>query len=156
MKENKFNKILVAIFKLILDIFKAFFKFLIEIRFILTGLILLFILISFSHKIKESKFINSLFNVIKIADPKVISYGCDDSTSTLFEYSVVIKGSIRNEGGDGNIVIEAILYQGTKNLKKTEKYHISEFETIDFRIVFDEAELLGDKISCTVSTYAVK
>jgi hypothetical protein len=75
--------------------------------------------------------------------PIVVSEGADNSTTTLFEYSVKVWAEIRNDGGNGTIAMEATFVQGDKTFTKTTTRYFKSLETGRMELVFDEATMLG-------------
>ena len=81
----------------------------------------------------------------KFAPPKpvIISKGADDLSSKLFDYSVEVWTDVRNDGGDGFVVMKATFYQNRKSYTKTTRKYFNYLETARMKIVFDEARLFG-------------
>lgn len=96
-----------------------------------------------------------LFSKVMPPQPIVVSSIADASSSKLLEYSVKVKGVVRNEGGDGYVVVEATVQQGGDSWTKTERIYLSSFETKDFELIFDEARMLGENPSYYVRAYNV-
>lgn len=96
-----------------------------------------------------------LFSKVMPPQPIVVSSTADASSSKLLEYSVKVKGVVRNEGGDGYVVVEATVQQGGDSWMKTERIYLSSFETKDFELIFDEARMLGENPSYYVRAYNI-
>lgn len=84
----------------------------------------------------------SLFKTIVPPKPVVVSSYADGSSSKLFEYSVKVVGSIRNDGGDGYVVAEATVSQDGETWTKTDQIFLGSYETAAVEFVFDEVRLL--------------
>jgi hypothetical protein len=84
--------------------------------------------------------------------PVVVSSQADGLSSKILDYSVRVFGSIRNDGGDGYVVVEATVFQGNDSWTKTAKIYLSSGTTGDYKIVFDEVRLLNKtpkfRVSC--------
>jgi hypothetical protein len=77
----------------------------------------------------------------KFAPPKpvIVSKGADDLSSKLFDYSVQVWADVRNDGGDGFVVMKATFYQNRKSYTKTTRKYFNSLETARMKIIFDEA-----------------
>ena len=94
--------------------------------------------------------------IIKIfypPNPIIVSYKANDLSSKLFDYSVQVEATIRNDGGNGDIVFEATVYQDGNTWTKTVKKYFESKETSDMQIIFDEVKLFKGKIQTSVKAY---
>ena len=62
-----------------------------------------------------------LFKTVVPPVPVIVSSDFDGSSTRLFEFSAKVHGDVRNDGGDGYIVIEAEVNQDKNSWKKTMK-----------------------------------
>jgi hypothetical protein len=97
----------------------------------------------------------SIFRSVVLPNPEIVSSQADGSSSKLFEYSIKVKGAVTNKGGDGSVIVEATLTQGEKSWTKTMDLYMTSYDTKDFEIIFDEAELLNDEPQYSIRTYAL-
>jgi hypothetical protein len=103
-------------------------------KYIIWGVVIIIgIIIAFNYQ--------SIFKSVVPPHPIIVSSKADGSSSKLFEYSVKVSGSVRNDGGDGSIVVEVVLFQGNNSWKKTKQLYLPAYETENFEIIFDEAKL---------------
>lgn len=86
-------------------------------------------------------------------EPVIVSHSLDYSSTRLFEYSVRVKGDVRNDGGDGYVVVEVILSQDGNEWKKTYQMYMESKQTLPFELVFDEVKLFGSEPSYVVDAY---
>lgn len=96
-----------------------------------------------------------LFKAIVPARPVIVSTRADGSSSRLLDFSIKVTGVVRNEGGDGYVVIESELTQAGKQFKKTLQIFMVASQTEDFEITFDEARLLSSDPTYRVTAYAL-
>ena len=87
-------------------------------------------------------------------EPVIVSQKTNGSSSTLFEYSVKVQAVIRNDGGNGDIVFEATVYQDGNNWTKSTKKYFNSKETATMELQFDEVEFLKGKIQTQVKAYS--
>lgn len=87
--------------------------------------------------------------------PEIISSMADGTSSTLFNYSIKVKGSVTNKGGDGIVVVEATVFQSGRSWTKTLQLNLESYKTENFELVFDEVKLLGTNPEYNVTTYAL-
>jgi len=85
--------------------------------------------------------------------PVIVNYKANDFTTILFDNSVRVEATIRNDGGKGDIVFEATVYQNGNSWTKTTKKYFDSKETSDMKIEFDEVKLLQGKIETSVKAY---
>ena len=90
---------------------------------------------------------------IALPSPVVVSYGGDDSRSGLLQYRGRVWAEIRNDGGDGDVVVEATMYQGDKNWTKSSRRYMQAKETTRFELTFEEVKWLGGKVTYSVNAY---
>lgn len=96
-----------------------------------------------------------IYKLVLPPSPVIVSSNADESSTTIFEYSIMIKGEVSNKGGDGYIVIEASVYQGSETWTKTEQLYLQASQTSSFIIVFDEVKLLEEVPKYRVRTFAL-
>lgn len=96
----------------------------------------------------------TIFKAVAPPIPVVVSKGGDDLSSSLLDYSMQVWAEIRNDGGDGAIVMEATVYEGAKHWTKTTKAYFGSKETKKLELVFDEVHLWGPKHKYSVRAYA--
>ena len=60
---------------------------------------------------------------------------------------------IRNDGGNGDVVFEATVYQNGESWTKTIKKYFDSKETSEMKLVFDEVKLFNGKIQTSVRAY---
>ncbi len=87
-------------------------------------------------------------------EPVIVSQDVSDESSRLFEYSAKVQAVIRNDGGDGDIVFEATVYQAGNSWTKSVKKHFTSKETATMELVFDEVKLLNGKIQSSTRVYS--
>jgi len=87
-------------------------------------------------------------------NPIIVSQKANDLSTKLFEYSVQVEAIIRNDGGNGDVVFEATVYQNDNSWTKTLKKHFESKETAEMKIVFDEVKLFQGEIQTSVKAYA--
>lgn len=97
----------------------------------------------------------SIIKSILPPDPVIVSSYADGTSSTLFNYSIKVKGEVRNQGGDGYIIIEAHAFQGDKEWTKTKNVYLESYQSTEFEIVFDEVKLLNADPEYRLETYAL-
>ena len=85
--------------------------------------------------------------------PVIIDYKDNDFSAILFDNNVRVEATIRNDGGSGDIVFEATVYQDGNSWTKTLKKYFDSNETADMKIVFDEVNLMQGKIETSVKAY---
>jgi hypothetical protein len=86
-------------------------------------------------------------------DPVIVSNETNGSSSTLFEYSVKVQAVIRNDGGNGDIVFEATVYQEGNNWTKSVKKYFEAKETKTVELIFDEVKFFKGDIHSEVKAY---
>lgn len=96
----------------------------------------------------------TIFKTVYPPDPVVVSSKFNDSSTRLFEYSAKVEAVIRNDGGNGDIVFEATVYQGENSWTKTAKKYFESKETATMELQFDEVEMMNGKIQSQVRAYA--
>lgn len=84
--------------------------------------------------------------------PTLIEKGSDDA-STLMDYGFSAWAIVRNDGGAGNITMEATSYINDKRITKTVERYFSYKETARMTIVFNEATLLGKNSNILINVY---
>ena len=96
----------------------------------------------------------TIFKTVYPPNPVVVSSQFNDSSTRLFEYSAKVEAVIRNDGGNGDIVFEATVYQGGNSWTKTIKKYFESKETATMELQFDEVEMMNGKIQSQVRAYA--
>ena len=96
----------------------------------------------------------SITKVLYPPAPVIVNYKANDLTTKIFDNSVRVEATIRNDGGNGDIVFEATVYQNGNSWTKTSKKYFESKETSDMKIVFDEVKLLQGKIETSVKAYS--
>ncbi len=96
----------------------------------------------------------TIFKIVYPPNPVVVSSNFNDSSTRLFEYSVKVEADIRNDGGNGDIVFKATVYQAGDSWTKTTKKYFESKETATMSLQFDEVKLLNGKIQSQVRAYA--
>ncbi len=97
----------------------------------------------------------TIFKMFAPPIPIVASYGGDDLSSTLGDYSIRVWASVRNDGGDGEVVLEATVYQGEHHWTKTATRRLTAKETARMEIDFDEVALFDADPKYKVWAYPV-
>ncbi|HSP86900.1 MAG TPA: hypothetical protein VLN45_02105 [Ignavibacteriaceae bacterium] len=87
-------------------------------------------------------------------EPVIVSQKVSDESSQLFEYSVKVEAVIRNDGGDGDIVYEATVYQDGNSWTKPAKKYFGSKETNAIELQFDEVELLNGDFRSSSKVYS--
>ncbi len=95
----------------------------------------------------------SIFKSILPPNPVVVSSKSDASSSTIFDFSIKLTGQVRNNGGDGYIVIKAIVRQDGKRYEKTQQKYLKSYDTDDFEFVFDEVKLFKKAGNYDIQTF---
>ncbi len=96
-----------------------------------------------------------IYKTVVPPKPLVVSSTADESSSRLFEYSMKVKASISNQGGDGDVVVEATAYQNSNQWTKTKNLHMGSYQTSDVEFIFDEVKFLGKTPQYNVSVHAL-
>jgi len=96
----------------------------------------------------------TIFKTVYPPKPVVVSSKFNDSSTRLFEYSAKVEAVIRNDGGNGDIVFEATVYQDGNTWTKTAKRYFESKETSTMELQFDEVKMLGGKIQSQVRAYS--
>ncbi|TGK23338.1 hypothetical protein EHQ05_19345 [Leptospira yasudae] len=119
------------------------------------GLILLGAVATIAY-LHYSGYLNSITDKIVPAEPRIVSFSCDDNSTNLgnLEYSMRVVANVRNVGGSGNVVIEADGYQGQDKWTKSEMIYMSPQQTSNVIITFDEVSLFGGGSRCSVRAFA--
>lgn len=97
----------------------------------------------------------NIFKSIIPPKPVIVSENADGSSSKLFDYSIKVFGELRNDGGDGYVVIEATVSQEDHEWKKTQQMYLQAYQTEKFELVFDEVKFLDANPVYSVKTYAL-
>lgn len=85
--------------------------------------------------------------------PVIVSSKSSFASSKLFEYSVSVSAVIRNDGGDGNVVLKVTVTQDGNSWTKTSKKFFGSKETAEMELKFDEVKLLGGEIKKRINVY---
>ncbi|EMM98640.1 hypothetical protein LEP1GSC035_0282 [Leptospira noguchii str. 2007001578] len=143
-------RIVLITFEFLLKVFVTLFEPLKNIALLLSGA---FIALAYLH---YSGYLNSIKDKIIPAQPTIVSYSCDDSSTSLgdLEYSMRVVVNVRNIGGSGNVVVEADGYQGTGRWTKSEMFHMNHQQTSKITLIFDEVSLFGGDARCSARTFA--
>jgi|GEM_PF-3579781 len=96
-----------------------------------------------------------LFKSLVPPNPVIVSTAADASSSRLFDYSLTLKASVRNTGGDGYVALDATVYQSGKSWNKTTSIYIESYETKNVELVFEEVRLLQSTPKYHVSASAI-
>jgi hypothetical protein len=102
-------------------------------------------------------FITNYGTIVKTVyppEPVIVSSESSDASSRLFEYSAKVKAVIRNDGGNGDIVFEATVYQGENSWSKSAKKYFESKETATMELQFDEVKMLKGEIQSRVRAYS--
>lgn len=110
---------------------------------IIGGLIIIFLIMNFGTIIK---------NVFP-PNPVIVSSNLNDTSTRLFEYSATVEAVVRNDGGNGDIVLEATVFQGEQSWTKTIKKYFESKETATMSLKFDEVEMLRGEYRSQVRVY---
>ena len=94
-----------------------------------------------------------IFKTIYPPEPNIIHSDANSDSSTLFDYSTKVLGTVINNGGDGYIVIKAFVYQNEKRFTKSKQLYLLSNESEDFEFIFDEVKFLKETPSYSVKTY---
>jgi len=93
----------------------------------------------------------NIFKSVLPPAPVIVSSKADGTSSTIFEFSTRVTGEVRNQGGDGYVVIEAVVSQDGTDWTKTKQIYMPSYQTESFELIFDEVELFE-----TGPTYSVR
>lgn len=96
-----------------------------------------------------------IFDTVVPPNPEILNDSADGSSSSLFNYSIKIKGEVRNNGGHGYVIVRATAIQEGKEWERTQKIYLSSYETQPFEFVFDEVKLLKQDPTYRLETYAM-
>lgn len=88
-------------------------------------------------------------------NPEILIESADGSSSSLFDYSIKVKGEVRNNGGHGYVVVRATAIQEGSEWERTQKIYLSSYETQPFEFVFDEVKLLKQEPSYRLEAFAL-
>lgn len=94
-----------------------------------------------------------IFKNIFPPEPNIIHSEANSDSSTLFEYSTKVLGTVMNSGGDGYIVIKAFVDQNQKRFTKSKQLYLLSNESEDFEFIFDEVEFLKRTPTYFVETF---
>jgi len=83
-----------------------------------------------------------LYRYLMPVIPVVASYGSDDMSSVVGDYSIRVWAHLRNDGGDGEAVFEATVVQGDHQWTKTATRRLGAKETSRVEILFEEVGFL--------------
>jgi len=102
--------------------------------------------------ISYSGHLNSIKENINPPDAQIISSSCDDKSSDLIslEYSIRIKYSVRNIGGNGYVDLEEKIDQQGNVWTKSTRVYLNTNQTAERIQVFDEVSLWGGNFECYV------
>ena len=76
-------------------------------------------------------------------------------SSRILNYSIKVKGEVRNKGGDGYIIVKATAIQEGQEWDRTQKIYLTAYESAPFEFIFDEVKLLKDDPTYKVKAYAM-
>lgn len=80
----------------------------------------------------------------KIMPPAPVVVSCDyRDTSSFGDFKITVSGQIRNDGGDGDVIIIFGYREGDNDLKKTVRRFFTANETAKVEMEFAEATLFG-------------
>jgi len=85
----------------------------------------------------------------------VVSQSAKADNSDLFDYAIKVSASVRNDGGDGEVVFEVTVHQDGKSWTKTQSKYLTAKATSDFEIRFAEVKFFNDFPNCQIRTYAL-
>ena len=85
----------------------------------------------------------TIFKAFAPPFPVVVSYNYKD-TSSLFDYKMRVYATIRNDGGNGDVVMEVTVREGRKSWTKTKKEYFNSKQTKTMDIGFTEITLFGN------------
>lgn len=97
----------------------------------------------------------SIFETVVPPNPLIINESADGSSSRIFNYSMKVKGEVRNTGGDGYIIVKAIASQEGQEWDRTQKIYLSAYESAPFEFIFDEVKLLKDEPTYRLEAYSM-
>ncbi len=86
--------------------------------------------------------------------PVLVSVTANDLSSKLLDYQMKVKGTVRNVGGDGSIVVKATVTQNADTWTKTKRLYLRAYDTKDFEITFNEVRLLKKTPKYSVTAFA--
>lgn len=88
-------------------------------------------------------------------NPVVVSQNATADNSDFFDYAVKVSASVRNDGGDGEVVFEVTVRQDGKTWTKTQTKRMTAKSTSDFEIRFAEVKLFKDLPNYEIRTYGL-
>lgn len=97
----------------------------------------------------------SIFETVVPPNPEIINESADGTSSRIFNYSMKVKGEVRNTGGDGYIIVKATAIQEGQEWDRTQKIYLTAYESAPFEFIFDEVKLLKDDPTYRVEAYAM-
>lgn len=115
-------------------------------KLIIIGLSALMIILLFINQ-------QSIYKTIFPPQPEITHSEANSDSSTLFEYSTKVIGTVENYGGDGYVIIKALVNQGDKRFTKSQQLYLLSNESEDFEFIFDEVEFLKKTPTYSVLTY---
>ena len=98
----------------------------------------------------------SIYKYLVPPKPEIISSSSDDSFSSIFEYTTKVIVNVRNNGGDGYVVVKAIVYQDGAKYQKTKQMYLLSYQTERFDFIFDEVEYLKSTPEYIAKTYSLE
>lgn len=143
-------QVVLKLLELILKLFRILFEPLKNVALLLAGAILTFGYLYFSG------YLNSIADKVMPAQPTIVSYTCNDHSSSLgnLEYSMQVVVNVRNKGGSGNVVVVADGYQENDRWTKSEMIYMKPQQTSEVILTFDEISLFGGDVRCSARTFA--
>lgn len=118
-------------------------------KFFLVALLLLSI--SFNIGFAVILFNNSnKNNKVDTPKPVIVSSGMDNKKSGLFNARETVYATVTNKGGAGNVIVTFYVTQKTKTYDKTKIIYLSEGQTENIEITFEEVSHFGGKVTYDV------
>ena len=96
-----------------------------------------------------------IFDTVVPPNPEILNELADGSSSSLFDYSLKVKGEVRNNGGHGYVIVKATAIQEGNEWERTQKIYLSSYETQAFEFIFDEVKLLKEEPTYKIDTFAL-
>ncbi|ABZ94655.1 Hypothetical protein LBF_2158 [Leptospira biflexa serovar Patoc strain 'Patoc 1 (Ames)'] len=147
---SAFMQVFLFAFEVILNFYSSFYFFLRNV------IILVLIALATYISLDNDPYLKGFTDKVTLPEPEIVSVRCDDHSSNLsnLEYSTRVITSIRNLGGEGNVVVESIVQQGNQMWPKSELLFLSPQQTKETQIAFDETSIFGERIKCSSRTYS--
>ena len=95
-----------------------------------------------------------LYSLVIPVEPEVTSLDIVDRSS-LLDYKVSVDGFVSNHGGNGDVIVTVMLYQGAYEYEKNVALSLTADAGENFSIDFPEVKILNGNVSCEATVRPV-